>query len=100
MNLPNREDFDRLVIDNKYSLVDAYKIVNFDKLMDKKTSAIKQQAINSVNGKSHLVSSAGTGADDVVVPAETMRLFKEMVPTASMDEIKRYYAKSQKKQER
>ena len=42
------------------SLVDAYKMVNFDNFMHQTNDAARQQAINQMRGKSHLTSQ-GTG---------------------------------------
>lgn len=73
---PNFQQFDARVRQG-YSLVDAFKLANYDQITGKKAAAAKQQALNSVNGKNHLnpTKSAGTG-DDVVVPEETMAMYR------------------------
>ena len=61
------------------SLVDAYKMVNFDAFMQHTNDAARQQAINQMRGKSHLPSQAtgvATDNDDVEVPAEIMASWK------------------------
>ena len=61
------------------SLVDAYKMVNFDTLMQHTNDAARQQAINQMRGKSHLPSqtaNVATENDDVEVPAEIMSNWK------------------------
>ena len=61
------------------SLVDAYKMVNFDAFMQHTNDAARQQAINQMRGKSHLPSQStgvATENDDVEVPAEIMARFK------------------------
>lgn len=61
------------------SLVDAYKMVNFDTFMQHTNDAARQQAINQMRGKSHLQSQSNgvaTGNDDVEVPAEIMSRWK------------------------
>ena len=66
------------------SLVDAYKMVNFDNFMHQTNDAARQQAINQMRGKSHLTSQ-GTGVatenDDVEVPSEIMSRWKEQGKT-------------------
>ena len=61
------------------SLVDAYKMVNFDNFMQHTNDAARQQAINQMRGKSHLPSQ-GTGvateSDEAEVPAEIMSRWK------------------------
>jgi len=58
------------------SLVDAYKIANYGKSND----AARQQAINQMRGKDHLASQpngVATDSDDVEVPAEIMKSWKD-----------------------
>lgn len=62
------------------SLLDAYKIVNFNNFMQHTEGAARQQAINQMRGKSHLASpstSVATDNDEVEVPAEIMKAWKE-----------------------
>lgn len=61
------------------SLVDAYKMVNFDNFMQHTNEAARQKAINQMRGKNHLPSqSTGVAQTDeyVEVPAEIMARFK------------------------
>jgi len=77
-NLPNFPEIARQV-GRGLSLVDAYKMVNFDNYMHQNNEAARQQAINQMRGKSHLASqpiSVATGTDDVEVPAEIMRSWR------------------------
>ena len=78
-NLPNFQDMVQLVSNNKLSLVDAYKMVNFDAFMQHTNDAARQQAINQMRGKSHLPSQTQTVAtenDDIEVPADIMSSWK------------------------
>lgn len=78
LDLPNfPEILDR--VNRGASLVDAYKMVNFDNFMQHTNDAARQQAINQMRGKSHLQSQGSgvaTGSDDVDVPAEIMSRWK------------------------
>lgn len=79
-NLPNFNDMITLVERNGLSLVDAYKACNFDTFMQHTNDAARQQAINQMRGKSHLASQpsgVATENDDVEVPAEIMKSWKE-----------------------
>lgn len=61
------------------SILDAYKMVNFDAFMQHTNESARQQAINQMRGKSHLPSQAqnvATGDDDVDVPADIMASWK------------------------
>lgn len=96
--LPNRKEIDELVINRGYSLVDAYKLVNFEDLIGKKTAVAKQQAINAVKGKSHLISTESNGGEDIIVPSDVMKQYKLFNPNATTEEIKKHYAKEHKKE--
>ena len=90
---PNFQQFDARVRQG-YSLVDAFKLANYDQITGKKAAAAKQQALNSVNGKNHLnpTKSAGTG-DDVVVPEETMAMYRNAFPNWTKQQIIEDYKK-------
>ena len=78
-NLPNFNEILTLVDRNKLSLVDAYKMVNFDTFMQHTNESARQQAINQMRGKAHLPSQpsgVATENDDVEVPAEIMSSWK------------------------
>lgn len=76
---PNFQQIVSLVANNGLSLVDAYKMANFDNFMQNTNSAARQQAINQMRGKDHLASQpngVATENDDVEVPAEIMSRWK------------------------
>lgn len=61
------------------SIVDAYKMCNFDAFMQHTNESARQQAINQMRGKSHLPSQTtgvASDSDDVEVPAEIMANWK------------------------
>ena len=61
------------------SLVDAYKVVNFNNFMQHTDEAARQKAINQMRGKSHLPSPSTAVTpepDDIEVPAEIMSSWK------------------------
>lgn len=71
------------------SLVDAYKLTNYNELMNRNIAGAKQAAINQARGKAHLESteSLGTSDNDIDVPQEIIAQF----PDKSMKEIKKLY---------
>lgn len=78
------------------SFVDAYKIVNFERLSEAKTAAAKQSVVNQVKGQSHLTNGKGvnvkeTGED---IPASMVETFKEQFPGKTMAELKALYNKA------
>lgn len=98
LDMENYDDFYALVKKGN-SLVDAYKLANYDNLIDKATSAEKQRTLNAAAGKSHLsgavASSRATGIDPV--PVGKLSYYRVMFPDLSDDEIAREYAKIKKK---
>ena len=77
-----------------YSLVDAYKAANFDRLTGKKAAAAKQQAMNQVNGKSHLnATKSGGEGEDISIPDEEMAYFRSFFPDLSKKQIMEKYKK-------
>lgn len=78
------------------SLVDAYKIVNFDRLSSSKTAAARQDVINQVKGQSHLSNAPGVNVSDSSedIPASMVQTFKDMFPDKSMKELKALYNKT------
>lgn len=80
------------------SLVDAYKIVNFDKLSSQKGQAAKQAAINQVKSKNHLATGAALNVADAgdEIPSNLVEKFKETFPEKSMKELKALYNKTRR----
>ncbi len=91
--MENRETFDNL-IKKGYSMVDAYKISNFEKLSSKTSAKAKQQVLNGINSKEHLKTSSGAAGSDIIVPTEIMAQYKESGLTE--DEARKHYAKMHK----
>lgn len=79
------------------SLYDAYKLVNYDKMVERAASASKQAAINAARSKSHLTSTAQRGTGSVDVPADVMAQYRLFLPDASVEDIRKHYNKSKKK---
>ena len=94
--LSNFEEMDNLIRNRGFSLSEAYIQANYKELVGKQTAIAKQQAINAVKGKSHLTSTEGTAGEEIVVPKDTIEMYKALNPEMSLSEIKEDYAKRQK----
>lgn len=79
------------------TLVDAYKLVNFDKLTQASANGAKQAAINAINGKSHLEKTSGRGTGSATVPADIAATYRLLIPDATDAEIQKHYNKYIKK---
>lgn len=85
MNLVNRQGM---------SVLQAYKIVNFDSIGAKKADAARQAAINQARSKDHLeTSNSVTVQEDkmVDIPQKDLAFWKECYPNLSAKELKAKY---------
>ena len=95
--MDNYEQFDDLVRNRGYRMVDAYKLCNMDRLQAKRAAAVKQETMNSINGRKHLKqTNGGAGDAPVVVPADIKAMYKQFNPNASDAEITAHWQKSLK----
>lgn len=76
-----------------YSLPDAYKVVNFDRLSSQSAQASKQAAINALKSKSHMTQTGGVSdtSSDVDIPQSELAGWRAMFPDASDKELKAKY---------
>lgn len=79
--------------ENRLSIVDAYKLVYADKLSERKTNAVKQQAINNAKSQQHLkATDGGTATDSLAeIPQSILPQWKEWFPKKSAKELKEMY---------
>lgn len=75
------------------SLVDAYKMLNYDSYSSEREAAIRQGAINAAKGKQHLQPVNGVSAQEegVDIPVEALPVWKKMYPDLSMSELRKKY---------
>ena len=98
-DLTTMESYPQLyaMVQRGYDLADAYRLANFTELSQREAGAARQSAINAVKSKSHMVPAAErSGGTEVVVPEETKKLYRQLNPGVTDEEIKRHYAKSHK----
>lgn len=81
------------------SLIDAYKLVNFDSLMNARSAGAKQSAINQIKGKAHMVGvdSLAQDTSSEEIPADVYKAYKEIYPDKSGAELKKLYNSTLKK---
>lgn len=95
--MDNYEQFDDLVRNRGYRMLDAYKLCNMDRLQEMRAKAARQETRNSINSRSHLKQTGGGAAGDAaVVPADVKAMYKQFNPNASDAEILAHWQKSQK----
>jgi len=94
-DLVSREDFPEInaYVQKGVNLVDAYKLVNFDKLTKSAQAAAQQQAVTHARSKAHLTGTTSRGSGAVTVPKDIAAMYKEMNPGMSDSEIQKHYNK-------
>lgn len=95
LNLPNAQQI--IGYTKQLSLVDAYKLANFDSLMQGKVAGAKQAALNNINGTSHLnqtdnIATADNG--EVEIPQSELAQWKKAFPHATHAELRKKYNSS------
>lgn len=90
--LENYDEFYELV-EKGYSLPDAYKIIAFDKIANKKAASAAQNVKTNIDSKGHIIPVAGTKTKEVSVPADIMASYKKNMPNMNEQQIKEHYGK-------
>lgn len=90
--LDNYTEFYDLV-ERGYALPDAYKIISFDKISNKKAASAAQTVMNNVNSKGHITTTKGTQTKEVTVPDDILQGYRKNNPDMSEDEIRKHYSK-------
>lgn len=90
--MDNYQEFYNLVKNSQMNFVEAYKLVNFDRLTSTRATAARQAALNNQRGKDHLTGTAGArGAGNRSVPQDEMAMFRVFNPNATEKQILDYY---------
>lgn len=93
-DIRNSSDYGRLgeMVKGGISLVDAYKLVHFDRLTQNAAAGARQAALNARSGKAHLQRLNGTGGETSgAVPGEVLRAYRAIMPELSTREIEQHY---------
>lgn len=93
--MANFQQFYGLVKKNGLSLVDAYKLVNMDRLTERRVEASRQAARNAAASKAHLTKNKARGgaAADIPVPADVAEMYRELDPGISNADMQRDYSR-------
>ncbi len=86
-------------VNSGLSLIDAFKLANFESLINQKSEASKQAAINQAKGKAHLSATDGISNSDELldIPENEISKWKAFFPDASMKELKEKYNRTKKR---
>jgi len=92
-DLTKREEYPAIYdnVRKGISIVDAFKLANFDKLTQSAAAASRQAAINAASSKEHLQATKAAGVGSVTVPADVKATYKALNPDMSDAEIQEHY---------
>lgn len=94
MALENFGDIEALLQKN-YTISDAYKIANFNTILEQGSKKSAQQVRNDIESKNHLTTTKGANAgSSIFVPEDIKEQYRVFNPGISDDEIARDYKKS------
>lgn len=74
-----------------YSLLDAYRLANYDTLTQRAAEASRKAAINSVQSKQHLKATESRGGGAIPVPDSVLEEYRVLNPGATKEEIQKHY---------
>lgn len=98
-DLAKMENYDAFyaLVKKGNSLADAYRLANFDKLVERSGAAERQKVINQAAGKQHMTTVASSQASGLdAVPPETREIYRTMFPDMNDTEIAKEFAKYSK----
>lgn len=80
------------LVEKGNSLIDAYKLANFETLTQTAAAAQKQAVLNSLHGKAHMQPVAGRqGGTAAPVPKPVLEQYRMFNPNATEEEIRQHY---------
>lgn len=74
-----------------YSILDAYRLANYDTLTQRDAEASRKAAINSVQSKQHLKATESRGGGAIPVPDSVLEEYRVLNPGATKEEIQKHY---------
>ena len=80
-----------------YSIEDAFRLVNYDRLVKQAGDKSKQAALNGINGKGHLQTTQSRGQGAIPVPADVKEIYRQLVPDATDAEISEHYNRTHRR---
>ena len=74
-----------------YSILDAYRLANYETLTQRAAEAGRKAAINSVQSKQHLKATESRGGGAIPVPDSVLEEYRVLNPGATKEEIQKHY---------
>lgn len=88
------QDVLKAVQEQNLNVYDAYRLINFEKLMEKNGAASKQAAINQAKAKSHMEPVGGTAepvSHEAEIPEKALAKWKRAYPNLTHEQLRKKY---------
>lgn len=99
-NIPEYEIFEGYVKTNGLAWSDAYRLACGDRLSQKSAARTRQQTLNDIGGKAHMMQDSSRGGEGTELPRDIEAMYKAMNPSLTHEQcVKKYgeYLKRTKK---
>ena len=96
-NDDKHEEMVQMVKEQGMKIHQAWKLAHFDDIVTRSVEASKQDTLNRVRGKEHLEKTGSRGDGGISIPSDILAEFQMMMPDASVEEIRKFYAKDAKR---
>ena len=94
LNLPTGQEFARLVNERGLSYIEAFKLANMERITKARTMGAAQGEAQRRHSKDHLRAIGIAGGPAVEIPAETLKLYRELCPDMTPEQIRQDYIKT------
>lgn len=91
-----RQIYAKLQNNRDLSVVEAFKLVNYETLTQNAAAASRQAALNAAASKDHMAPTQTRGSGAITVPADVKEMYRLYNPEATDAEIQAHYAKFHK----
>ena len=85
-NLAKLDTYPKLTTWSGISILDAYRLANYDTLTQRAAEASRKAAINSVQSKEHLKATESSGGGAIPVPDSVLEEYRVLNPGATKEE--------------
>ncbi len=92
-DLPKMQNYDKFreLVQRGNTFIDAYKLANFDAIMQNSVQKNEQATRNRLYGKMHMDPLGSRGAIGDSVPRDVLDRYRSMLPDSSYSEIQKHY---------
>ncbi len=77
-------------------VLDAFRLENFEELRRQSAEAGRRQSARNNRGKDHLRGTAGKGRGGASIPADQLKIYQQLNPGASLEELQAFHAANNK----